>query len=128
MEGSNVAEWIAAIAAVMTAGIIYGQARLLIQQNQISALIQMQKEWDSARYRMLRSRWAANPLNLKAAEPILEFLEDFAGFGKRDVFDDELIRDTTLGWHAARYYYYNHKNGNISSIRQTWAADHTIFV
>jgi hypothetical protein len=78
---------------------------------------------------LLRGRWAEDELRthladedriLDAAEPILEFLEEFAGLHKRRIPDDELVWDSTIGWHAARYYSYNLDNGNVARLRDQW--------
>jgi len=108
------------VATLATALIILRQATLLGQQNQVNALIELQREWESPRLRALRSRSAAEPADLKVLEPILEFLEEFAGFRKRNVLNNELIWDTTIGWHAAHYYFYNAENGNIEALRSRW--------
>lgn len=114
----------AAAAGVLTAIIIWTQARLLVVQNQINALIQLQGQWESERMRSQRSRWARRPEDLLTLEPILEFLEEFAGFKKRGILTDDLIWDTTVGWHAARYYFYNLEN--IKNLRRKWE-DCTLF-
>ena len=111
----------AMLAVTATAFIIQSQARLLREQNQVNALILLQQEWESARLHSLRTSWAWAPLKEVAVlEQILEFLEEFAGFRKRNVLTNELIWDTTIGWHAARYYFYNKENGNIDKIRADW--------
>ena len=111
---------------VATAIIILLQARLLRQQNQVNALILLQQEWESPRLHSLRSRWGSAENDLESLEPILEFLEEFAGFRKRKLLTDELVWDTTIGWHAARYYFYNRENGNIDKLRDDWK-DRQIF-
>jgi hypothetical protein len=112
---------------VATAFIIWQQAHLLREQNQVNALILLQQEWESPRLHSLRSNWAWAPTKeTEALEPILEFLEEFAGFRKRKVLNDQLIWDTTIGWHAARYYFYNMENGNIDKFRKDWQ-DNQIF-
>jgi hypothetical protein len=106
---------------IATALIIWRQAHLLNQQNQVNALLELQRDWESRRMHSLRSSWAWAPMERnEALEPILEFLEEFAGSRKRKVLNDELIWDTTIGWHAARYYFYNMENGNIDKFRKDW--------
>jgi hypothetical protein len=106
---------------IATALIIWRQAYLLNQQNQVNALIELQRDWESHRMHSLRSSWAWAPTErTEELEPILEFLEEFAGFRKRKVLNDELIWDTMIGWHAARYYFYNLENGNIDKFRKDW--------
>jgi hypothetical protein len=60
-------------------------------------------------------------------EPVLEFLEEFAGYWSRGVLDDELVWDSTIGWHAARYYFYNHDDGSIDSLKVKWGGDTTLY-
>lgn len=120
---SSVVSAVGMLAAVATALIILRQARLIREQNQVSALIQLQQQWESPRLHSLRSTWAWAETDIEALEPILEFLEEFAGFKKRNLLTDELIWDTTIGWHAARYYLYNKTNGNIEKIRNGWRDD-----
>jgi len=38
----------------------------------------------------------------------------------------DLLWDTTIGWHASRYYFYNQANGNVAKLREQWK-DHTLF-
>jgi hypothetical protein len=120
--------WVALSAAgsLLTAAIIYWQARLLRVQNQVQALLQFNLAWDSREMHALRAGWAANPSDLAAVEPVLEFLEEFAGLGVRGVFKRELIWDSTVGWHAARYYFYNLENQVLSRLRAKWL-DETLF-
>ncbi len=114
---------VTALGTIATAYIILRQADLLRIQNQVTALIQLQQQWESPRLQALRSTWAWAENDIEALEPILEFLEEFAGFKKRNLLTDELIWDTTIGWHAARYYLYNEINGNIKKIRNGWKDD-----
>ena len=116
-------------ASVATAWFVARQVILLRTQNQLQALIQLSATWNSSAMAMLRHRWAEDELrvrlsesdrNLDALEPILEFLEEFAGLQKRQVLDDELVWDSTIGWHAARYYFYNYDNGNVGRLREQW--------
>jgi len=119
---------------IATAIIILVQADLLRQQNQqaaeiasrqnqLHALVELQKEWNSERMLKLRSAWAANEGDIERLEPILEFLEDFARFRSDKFLTDEAVWDTTLGWHAALYYFYNRKNANIKNLRTKWKDD-----
>jgi hypothetical protein len=98
-------------------------------QNEINALIQLNAVWDSAYMRTLRSAWAQDEMkdhlgvsdrDLIPLEPLLEFLEEFAGLHLRKVLGDQLIWDSTIGWHAIRYYRYNHDNGNIERLIGKW--------
>jgi hypothetical protein len=121
---------IAAIAiSAATALFVWMQVRLLRLQNQSSSLISENLIWNSPRMCSLRLSWANDELrnrlastdrNLDALEPILEFLEEFAVFHKRQLFDDELVWDSTIGWHATRYYIYNCDNDNMGRLREKW--------
>jgi hypothetical protein len=100
---------VALVATIATAWYVRGQATLLRMQNELNALIQLNTFWDSEYIRTLRSRWAQDELrnhlgdsdrDLFSLEPLLEFLEEFAGLHKRKVLGDELIWDSTIGWHA----------------------------
>jgi hypothetical protein len=119
-------EPVTAAATAATALIIWWQARLLRRQSQLSALIDLQQEWESRRMLFLRAKWAASEYNLEHAERVLEFLEDFAGFRRLKVLRNRHIWDSTLGWHAALYYFYNCENGNIARLREKWD-DRTFF-
>jgi len=68
------------VGAFVTAYIIWSQAGLLRAQNELHAIIELQKEWNSERMLTLRSAWAVNEGDIERLEPILEFLEDFARF------------------------------------------------
>jgi hypothetical protein len=116
----------AAAAALLTFFAIWIQARLLKKQLQVQALIDLAKEWESGRLQGLRSRWGHDERDLVALEPVLEFLEEFAGFLKRKVLNRDLLWDTTIGWHASRYYFYNHYNDNFTKLRDQWI-DPTLF-
>jgi hypothetical protein len=115
--GRHLVELIGALAAVATAVIIWRQASLLRQQNQLNALLSLQLEWESNRLRLQRSIWARSldgeTRNLLALEPVLEFLEEFAGYWLRGVLDNELIWDSTIGWHAARYRFDGHRLSSL---------------
>ena len=113
-----------------TAWFVWGQAGLLQTQNELNALIQLNAVWDSVYMRALRSRWAQDELrdrlgdsdrDLISLEPLLEFLEEFAGLHERKILGDKLIWDSTIGWHAVRYYLYNQENGNIPHLKNQWA-------
>ncbi|MBV8360449.1 MAG: hypothetical protein JO189_21330 [Deltaproteobacteria bacterium] len=112
-----------------TAVFVRMQVHLLRLQNQSGSLISENLIWNSTRMCSLRLSWANDELrnrlgssdrNLDALEPILEFLEEFAAFHKRRLFDDELVWDSTIGWHATCYYIYNCENDNIPSLREKW--------
>lgn len=91
------------------------------RQNQLHALIELQKEWNSERMLRLRSAWAANEDDIERLEPVLEFLEDFARFRSDKMLTDEAIWDTTVGWHAALYYFYN--RNKVEKLRAKWKDD-----
>jgi hypothetical protein len=116
-------------ATIATAFFVWIQAGLLRAQNQMQAVIQLDGVWNSERMRTLRGRWAADEgknrlgqddRDLDSLEPILEFLEEFAGLHKRKVLDRGIIWDSTIGWHATRYYFYNKENGNLGRLRDRW--------
>jgi hypothetical protein len=120
---------VAVVASIASALFIWIQARLLQAQNQLQALIQLGSTWNSETMRLQRSRWAEDELrtrladdsrNLDVLEPVLEFLEEFAGLLRSRVLDDKLVWDSTIGWHAARYYLYNQGNGNLARLRDKW--------
>jgi hypothetical protein len=142
---SIVVSVITSSATLATAFIILRQASLLREQNQLNALISLQREWESPRLRSHRSGWARSSNSpaaaimeydfktvadyarkLAALEPVLEFLEEFAGFWKRGVLDDGLVWDSTIGWHASRYYLYSADDGSIASLRERWG-DTTLY-
>jgi hypothetical protein len=119
----------AVTATVATALFVWKQAGLLRIQNQLQALIQLNSAWDSTRMRFLRSSWAEDELrdrltdddrDLDTLEPLLEFLEEFASLRRQKILDDELVWDSTIGWHAARYYFYNFDNNNVGRLRSNW--------
>src|SRR5216684_3688790 len=79
--------------------------------------------------RFLRSSWAEDELrdrvtdddrDFDTLEPLLEFLEEFASLRRQKILDDELVWDSTIGWHAARYYFYNFDNNNVGWLRSNW--------
>jgi hypothetical protein len=128
-ELSTLLSAIAIVVSAATAMFVWMQVRLVKLQNQSGSLISENLIWNSTRMCSLRFSWANDELrnrlgssdrNLDALEPILEFLEEFAVFHKRHLFDDELVWDSTIGWHATRYYIYNWENGNIASLREKW--------
>lgn len=120
---------IAIAVSAATAVFVWMQVRLLRLQNQSGSLISLSSIWNSTRMCSLRLSWANDELrnrlansdrNLDGLEPIMEFLEEFAVIHKRRLFDDELVWDSTIGWHATRYYIYNWENGNIARLREKW--------
>ena len=115
--------------SVLTALFIWWQARELRKQNQLQAVIQLTALWDSVRMRSMRSQWAEDELKIRLTEddrdliclePLMEFLEEFASLRKQKVLNDELVWDSTIGWHATRYYIYNLENGNVGRLRSKW--------
>ncbi len=122
---------LAAIGTCATAGIILWQAWLLRIQNQLQALLKLNSTWESKRLLKLRADWArkerTGESKLEESEPLLEFLEEFAGLAERKVLDRRLVWDSTIGWYAARYYLYNKENGKIEQIRTQWGPDPTLY-
>jgi hypothetical protein len=120
---------IASSISAATAVFVWMQVGLLPLQNQSGWLMSQNSIWNSTRMCSLRlscandelrNRLANSDRNLDALEPILEFLEEFAVFHKRRLFDGELVWDSTIGWHATRYYICNCDNGNIDRLREKW--------
>jgi hypothetical protein len=78
----------------------------------------------------LRAAWAHHESDgvsePEVTERLLEFLEELAGLAVRNVLSRKLVWDSTLGWHAVRYYSYNLENGNIGRARKTWR-DRTLY-
>jgi hypothetical protein len=129
VEMSTFLSIIAIAISAATALFVWMQVRLLRLQNQSSSMINENLIWNSSHMCSLRLNWADNELknrlvssdrDLDALEPILEFLEEFAVFHKRRLFDDEMVWDSTIGWHATRYYIYNCDNSNIAKLRDKW--------
>ena len=108
------------VGTLATAVIIYWQAGLLRVQNQVYAIMQLNLAWDSREMCSLRSAWADNADDAEAVEPILEFLEEFGALLKRDIFNEELVWDSTLGWYAVRYYFYSQENKTVGHLRAKW--------
>ena len=115
---------IGSIGAVLAVVTIWWQASLLRRQIRASVLIEYEKTWRSDHMVRLRSSWASNGKDLDQLERILEYLEEFAGLHDKAVLDDRLVWDSTLGWHAARYYFYN--QDSIKELRNKWR-DRSLF-
>lgn len=114
------------IGTFATALIILRQADLLREQNRLSALIQLEQDWRSPRMRRLRTRCGLDQTDLESLESLLEFLEEFAGFHQQRVLNDQLVWDSTIGFHAAHYYVYSVSNRRLFQIREKWD-DRTLF-
>jgi len=110
------------VGTVSTAIIILWQAQLLRKQNQVEALLGLNKRWDSKQLLKLRRIWATSE-GVPPTEAVLEFLEECAALsGKyRKVFNGNLIWYSVLGWYAAHYFIYNCDNENIKNIRCKWS-------
>ena len=115
--------------SIASAAFVWTQTRLLRSQNQMQALLELNSRWESDRLQGLRGRWAEDELrtrlseddrDLFSLEPLMEFLEEFATLGRQKILDAQLVWDSTLGWHAVRYYFYNSENGNIARLREKW--------
>ena len=109
--------WTAIISIAAVCAVLY-QAYLLTRQIKASTLVEYEKTWRSDPMVRLRSSWALNEKDLDLLERILEYLEEFAGLQANKVLDDQLVWDSTLGWHAARYYFYN--QDSIKELRDKW--------
>ncbi len=100
--------------------VVCWQGQLIVQQLVLTAVIDLDKEWNSNA--MLGKRSAAwiveneapNPDNM---ENVLEFLEKVSSLEKRRFVTRQLIWDT-FGWYIGRYYFYC-KN-EIQRLRTYW--------
>jgi hypothetical protein len=106
-------------AGLLPAAIVWWQVRLIKQQMQLQAIIELDKEWNSPG--MLESRKAAwnrqNEPDIENVECVLEFLEKVSTFEKQRVISADLIWDT-FGWYVSRYHYYN--KDTIADLRRYW--------
>jgi hypothetical protein len=123
---SNLIFGLTMIGTFATAFVIWWQVSLLRTQNQVQSLLKLNELWDSRRMLQLRSDWAKASEEVDTSEPVLEFLEEFAGLKRRGVLDEDLIWESVLGWYAAHYYAYNRLNNNIDKIRNKWS-DETLY-
>jgi hypothetical protein len=132
----NWVEWPTMVAAAATALIIYVQAELLRDQNeqgrlqeQARLLMDLESTWRSKHFLTLRSTWAKKQRqaeeDLEGLELVVEFLEEFAVLRNLNLLDDDLIWDSTIGWHAVRYYFYS--LSDIEKLRARWGGDTTLF-
>jgi hypothetical protein len=126
---------LALVTSIAAAAFVWTQTRLLRSQNQMQALLELDSRWDSDRMQDLRHRWAEDELrsrlseedrDLVSLETLMEFLETFATLEEQRILDAELVWDSTIGWHAVRYYFYNNENGNIGRLRDKWL-DSTLY-
>ena len=108
-------------AGLGAAAIIWWQGHLIKQQMQLSAIIDLDKEWNSAE--MLDSRaasWTADHhADLDTIEGALEFLEKVSTLEKQGVISTTLVWDT-FGWYIWRYYFYSKRE--ISRLRKKWTS------
>lgn len=109
------------LVGLITVGVIWWQGSLIKKQMQLNALIDLEKEWNSQEMCMARSKAFTDSPDTDDLEIVLEFLEKFAYFQKVKVLDRDLVWDSTLGWYAFRYYYYNEEK--IPKIRNKWRDD-----
>jgi len=139
LQCSGRGEWLSLllmVASAATATIIYVQAELLRDQNnqgrlqdQATLLIELENTWRSNYFLALRSRWAKNQQkgeeDLEGLDLVVEFLEEFGVLRSLNLLDDNLIWDSPIGWHAARYYFYS--LSDIEKLRERWGGDPTLF-
>jgi len=93
--------------------IIWWQGSLLKQQIQFQTYLELEKEWNSEEMIKVReeiARSKSDSSQLYKLETILEFMEKFSLFKKRNAMDMEFILCSSIGWYAVRYYYYNREN------------------
>lgn len=104
-----------------TIGVIWWQGTLLKEQIQFQSYLELEKEWNSRE--MLNAREELSKCDPFHVEPykleaVLEFLEKFSLFKKRNAMDMDFILSSAIGWYAVRYYYYYKKN--IESLRELY--------
>jgi hypothetical protein len=103
-----------------TIWVILWQGSLIKRQIQFQTYLELEKEWNSKE--MLHSREIAARSKGQAAihelEAVLEFLEKFSLFKKRNAMDMQFILSSSIGWYAVRYFYL-HKS-NIVVVRQLY--------
>ncbi len=115
---------------LLTAFVIFSQLVLLQDQVATQTLMEFTRQWNdpgtiSQRKRVaavleLESGEAARRGDLDSVERVLEGLEDFSTFARRDVVDKDLVWDSALGWYAARYYHCVNQSGSLKNIRTRW--------
>jgi len=104
--------------------IIWWQGSLLKQQIQFQTYLELEKEWNSNEMIKVREEIAkskSDSSQLYKLETILEFLEKFSLFKKRNAMDMDFILSSSIGWYAVRYYYYNREN--IEILRKRYLDD-----
>jgi hypothetical protein len=105
---------------LIAAGVIWWQGSLIKRQIAFSTYIEFDKEWNSRdmietriKVRDSQDRWDDSSL-----EGVLEFFEKLASFRLKGVLDSELIFDSTLGWYAARYWFFSREE--VKRLRGVW--------
>jgi hypothetical protein len=116
---------VAAIAAIITALVIYWQGALLKGQIELQTLIDLEDQWNSPDMRHARANLARGSGDLlNRLERVLEFLENFATYHRRGALSSRRVWDSNLGWYAARYYFYFEPE--IEAVRRKWH-DETVY-
>lgn len=110
-------------AGLLTFAIVWWQGSLIKEQMQLSAIIELDREWNSSEMLAKRRRaWTDQNLpNKHTIEGALEFLEKVSTFEKEGVISCSLIWDT-FGWYVWRYYHYS--KGVIAELQEEWAPGH----
>jgi hypothetical protein len=99
--------------------IISRQVRLLKQQLELQAIIELDKEWNAPEMLTKRRRaWnSQNEPDIDRIESVLEFLEKVSTFEKKGVISADLIWDS-FGWYVSRYHHYS--KDVIKKLRKKW--------
>lgn len=106
-------------AGIVAAAVVWWQGRLIKQQMELQAALDLNKEWNSKEMLETRSAaWSAETVPDEGViEGVLEFFEKVSSFEKRGVISMRLIWDT-FGWYMWRYYYYS--EAAIERLRSKW--------
>ncbi len=117
---------VAAIAAFLIAAY---QANLLRKSIQLTAILELDKEWNGIEMSdSRRSFWTdeGRP-GPKDPESVLEFLEKVSSLEESRIIDEKLIWDT-FGWYVMRYWHYS-KSLVEDDLRIRWThrADATLY-
>lgn len=113
---------------LLTAFVIFTQLILLQNQMATQTLIEFSRAWNdpiTASKRKEAVAALALPSDkigekIDCVEGILEVLEDFSTFARREVVDKGLVWDSTLGWYAVRYFHYADQCGALKYARSRW--------
>lgn len=102
---------------------IWRQALLIKRQIQFQTYLELEKEWNNEylpnRERLVKLQEKPMPYQLEA---VLEFLEKFALFKRRNAMDADFILSSSIGFYAVRYFYYFKED--IYSLRELYKDSH----